>query len=226
MPMIDKFEDEVVGRIQERRGAPVIPEHRDRGLRSCSTRLRRVCSAGVVTVCAVLMLFLPAVALAQIGGSGTIEGTVTDSSGAVVPGAKITARNVATGAEMVRTSNSDGRYNISPLDVGEYTVKISAKGFETLLREKLELNGMQVLPLDVALQAGAADVTVTVTAAPPPLETENATLGATMEHEAYTSLPLEMGGANGVSTDQRRVTDYADHHAGRDQQRDQEQRIG
>ncbi|MGA8939508.1 MAG: carboxypeptidase-like regulatory domain-containing protein, partial [Acidobacteriaceae bacterium] len=155
------------------------------------------------------MFFLPAAASAQLGGSGTIEGTVTDTTGAAIPGAKITARNAATGAEMVRVSNADGRYNVSPLDVGVYTVKISAKGFETLVREKIQLNGMQVLPLDAALKLGAADVTVTVTAAPPPLETQNATLGATMEHEAYTSLPIEMGGANGVSTDQRRVTDYA-----------------
>jgi len=209
MPKIDKSEDEVTGPIRERRGTPVIPEYGERILRSWPTKLRRVCFAGLATVCAVLMLFVPAVALAQIGGSGTIEGTVTDSTGAVIAGAHITARNIATGAEMVRTSNSDGRYNVSPLDVGEYTVKISATGFKTLLREKLELNGMQVLALDAALQTGAADTTVTVTTSPPPLETENATLGATLEHEAYTSLPLEMGGANGVSTDQRRVTDYA-----------------
>ncbi|MGA7155358.1 MAG: carboxypeptidase-like regulatory domain-containing protein [Acidobacteriaceae bacterium] len=155
------------------------------------------------------MLLLPTGASAQIGGSGTIEGTITDTTGAVIPGATITARNIATGSEMVRTSNGDGRYNVSPLQVGTYNVKISAKGFETLLREKISLNGMQVLPLDATLQLGKTDVTVTVTAAPPPLETENATLGATMDHETYTSMPIEMGGANGVSTDQRRVTDYA-----------------
>ncbi|HEX8810799.1 MAG TPA: TonB-dependent receptor, partial [Terracidiphilus sp.] len=68
---------------------------------------------------------------------------------------------------------------------------------------------MQVMGMDLSLQVGAANVTVTVTTAPPALETENATLGATMENDTFISLPLEMGGANGVSTDQRRATDYA-----------------
>ena len=68
---------------------------------------------------------------------------------------------------------------------------------------------MQVLSLDLKLQVGAASTTVTVSTAPPALETEDATLGAAMENDVYQSLPLEMGGANGVSTDQRRATDYA-----------------
>jgi len=165
--------------------------------------------AGLAALCFVLMLLLPAKAGAQIGGTGTIEGTVTDQTGAVVAGARVVAKNAGTGAEMARTTNSDGRYSLAPLDVGIYTVTVSAQGFETLLRKELHVNGMQVLGLDLPLQLGAASVTVTVTSAPPPLETENATLGATMENDTYTSLPLEMGGANGVSTDQRRVTDYA-----------------
>jgi len=68
---------------------------------------------------------------------------------------------------------------------------------------------MQVLGLNLTLKIGTANMTVTVTDAPPPLETENATLGVAMENDAYESLPLEMGGANGVSTDQRRSTDMA-----------------
>ena len=165
--------------------------------------------AGLAALCALAMFLLPVQAGAQIGGTGTIEGTVADPQGAVIPGARVAAKNTATGAEMVRTTNSNGRYNLSPLDVGTYTVTVTASGFETLVRQDLHVNGMQVLGLDLAMQLGAANVTVTVTSAPPPLETENATLGATMENDTYTSLPLEMGGANGVSTDQRRVTDYA-----------------
>ncbi len=209
MSTTHKFGVGMVRPLKMQRRISVIPESGETVLRFWPAIARRACLFGLVALCAAAMLFLPAPASAQIGGTGTIEGTVTDPSGAVIPGATIAARNVATGAEMVRTSNSDGRYNISPLDVGVYRVTVSAKGFETQVRDKLQVNGMQVLGLDVALQLGAANMTVTVTSAPPPLETENATLGATMEHDAYTSLPLEMGGANGVSTDQRRVTDYA-----------------
>jgi hypothetical protein len=74
--------------------------------------------AGLAALCFVLMLLLPAKAGAQIGGTGTIEGTVTDQTGAVVAGARVVAKNAGTGAEMARTTNSDGRYSLAPLDVG------------------------------------------------------------------------------------------------------------
>jgi hypothetical protein len=171
--------------------------------------LRLTRYAALAALVALALFLAPARGWAQIGGTGAIEGTVTDPTGAVVAGAKITAKNTGTGVETVRISNGDGRYSLSPLDVGSYTVTATAQGFETLLRENIHVNGLQVLGLDLTLQLGAANVTVTVTSAPPPLETENATLGGTMENDTYTSLPLEMGGSNGVSTDQRRVTDYA-----------------
>ena len=163
----------------------------------------------LVALCALVIALSPQQNRAQIGGTGTIEGTVSDSTGAVVAGATITARNEATGVEMVRTTNKDGRYNLAPLDAGTYKVTVTAQGFETLVRAKLQVNGLQVMGLDMALQVGVANTVVTVTTEPPPLETEDATLGAVMENEVYESLPLEMGGANGVSTDQRRATDYA-----------------
>jgi hypothetical protein len=155
------------------------------------------------------LLLLPPVALAQLGGTGTIEGTVTDSTGAVVVGAKVTALEVATGVATVRTTTSSGLYTISTLQPGSYTVTVSAAGFETLASENIHLDGLQVLSLNLTLQVGAASQTVTVTTAPPVLETGEATLGAVIENDVYQSLPLEMGGANGVSTDQRRTTDSA-----------------
>jgi hypothetical protein len=157
----------------------------------------------------VLAIMMPLCAKAQLAGAGTIQGTVTDTTGAVVPGATVTARNLSTGVETVRTTTKSGLYSLSPLDVGKYTLTVTAASFETLVRENLQVDGMQVLGLDLTLQVGSTSTTVTVSTAPPPLETEDATLGAVMENEVYQSLPLEMGGANGVSTDQRRVTDYA-----------------
>jgi hypothetical protein len=146
-------------------------------------------------------------AKAQIGGTATIEGTVTDSTGAVVVGAKVAARNVATGAETVRTTTKAGLYTLSPLDPGDYIVTVTAPGFENLTQENLHLDGLQVLALNLTLKVGSATLTVTVNDEPPPLETANATLGSAMESQVYQSLPLEMGavGAN----DQRRATDFA-----------------
>lgn len=146
---------------------------------------------------------------AQLGGTGTIEGTVTDSTGALVVGAKVVARDAATGNEIVRSTTKSGLYTLAPLDPATYNVTITAPGFEKLVRQGIHLDGLQVLALDVSLKAGAPDLTITVTDTPPALQTDNATLGAAMENEVYQSLPLEMGGANGISTDQRRVTDSA-----------------
>jgi hypothetical protein len=146
---------------------------------------------------------------AQLGGTGTIEGTVIDSTGALVVGAKVTARNVGTGAEMVRSTTRSGLYTLAPLDAGDYTVTVVAPSFEKLVRENIHLDGLQVLSLDMTLQPGSATQTVTVTDTPPALETGEATLGAVIENQVYQSLPLEMGGANGISTDQRRTTDSA-----------------
>jgi len=155
----------------------------------------------------VLVFLMPSTIPAQIGGSGTIEGTVTDSSGALVVGAKVTARSASTGTEMVRSTSHSGLYNLSPLDAGEYIITVSAAGFETLVRENVHLDGMQALALNLTLQIGSASQTITVKDEPPPLETENATLGAAMENEVYQSLPLEMGAAG--AADQRRATDFA-----------------
>jgi len=155
----------------------------------------------------ILALLTPFVAHAQIGGSAAIQGTVVDSTGAIVVGAKVTAKSAKTGSQVVRTTTKSGLYNLSPLEVGDYTISVTAPGFETLLRENIHVDGMEVLGLDLTLKVGAANATVTVTDVPPPLETENATLGSVMENEVYQSLPLEMGAAG--SPDQRRATDFA-----------------
>jgi hypothetical protein len=157
----------------------------------------------------VIAMMAPQGAKAQLGASATIQGTVTDATGALVAGANITAQNLATGAKLTRIADKAGYYVLSPLDPGDYTVTTTAAGFESLIRKNVHVDGMQVLGLNLTLKIGTANMTVAVTDAPPPLETENATLGAAMENDAYQSLPLEMGGANGVSTDQRRSTDMA-----------------
>ena len=167
------------------------------------------CSEWTCLVFLVIGLLAPMRSSAQLGGTGTIEGTVIDSTGALVVGAKVTARNVGTGAEMVRSTTRSGLYTLAPLDAGDYTVTVVAPSFEKLVRENIHLDGLQVLSLDMTLQPGSATQTVTVTDTPPALETGEATLGAVIENQVYQSLPLEMGGANGISTDQRRTTDSA-----------------
>lgn len=134
-------------------------------------------------------------ALAQTAGEGSIQGTVTDTSGAVVPGATIKATNKATNVVTVRASSSAGVFNLSPLHPGTYSVEVTATGFKTLLQDNVAVNALQVRALNPVLAIGTAQETVTVTAAPPVLDTADATIGLTMENETYSNLPLQMNGA-------------------------------
>ena len=146
-------------------------------------------------------------AAAQLSGKGEIKGTVTDATGAAVPGAKVVITSTNTGVSVTTTSTSAGDYSVSTLDPGKYTVTFSASGFEKLTQQNVQVNALETQSVNPKLTIGATTETVEVTAAPPQLETSNATLGATMENEMYSALPIEMGAAG--QPDQRRATDFA-----------------
>ena len=165
--------------------------------RQISTRL----AVFVLVLCAA---FISTSSLAQTGGQGAITGTVTDSTGALVPRATVTALNVATGVQTIRISSSDGLYDITPLIPGTYTITVSAKGFETFKQENLTVDAMNALGLNVSLKTGSEATTITVTDAPPALETTNSTLGGTIENSVYTELPVMIAGSQ-----QRDITQFS-----------------
>src|SRR5215510_8583851 len=114
---------------------------------------------------------------AQTGGGGSIQGTVTDAQGGLMPGVTIVATNVATKVETTRKTNEVGRYVIAPLPVGEYTVTVSAAGFQTLIQQKVVVDALAVVNLDLALKVGNVQQSVTVTEAPVQLNTSDSRLG-------------------------------------------------
>jgi hypothetical protein len=147
------------------------------------------------------------VARAQLAGTGAIAGTVTDSTGAVVSNATVTVTSVETNENTVRTTTGAGDFNVTPLTPGMYTVTVTASGFRTFVQENVTVNALQTVALDMKLAIGQSVQTVTVSTAPPVLETTDATLGAVMDNQMYSSLPLLMGA--GGNADQRRATDFA-----------------
>lgn len=104
-------------------------------------------------------------ALAQVD-QGTITGVVTDSSGALVPGASITLTDTDTGLVLRSKADANGIYTFSPIKIGNYTVSATAKGFQTTTQENVHLDVQQRLSVNLALKPGSVSETVTVTAAP------------------------------------------------------------
>jgi hypothetical protein len=132
---------------------------------------------------------------AQIGGTGSIQGIITDTTGAVIPGATVTATNAATGLKTERQTTGAGLYVLSPLTPGEYKISVTATGFRQLEQDKVVVDALSTVGLNLTLQVGASSETVTITSAPAQLNTSDARLGTTIRNELYTNLPLAMGTA-------------------------------
>jgi hypothetical protein len=130
---------------------------------------------------------------AQIGGSGTIKGTVTDRSGAVIPGAAVTAVHTLTGVETRRETTAAGLFVIAPLPAGTYKLTASAQGFRTLVQEQIVVDSLTTAEIDLTLEVGATTESVTVSAVTVELNTADARMGQTIRNEMYTALPLAMG---------------------------------
>ncbi len=147
-----------------------------------------------VYFCLLAALLCAATASGQVAGSGTVQGTVTDPTGAVVVNATVTATNVETGVETSRNTTDAGFFVLTPLQPGEYTVTVKAEGFQTLTQQRVEVIALGTVGLNPKLQLGTANQSIVVTDAPPVLHTDDATMGATMENQLYAALPLAMNG--------------------------------
>jgi len=135
------------------------------------------------------VLFAVQVAMAQVD-QGAITGVVEDTSGAVVPNAQVTVKNTDTGLELQGTTNGSGFYVFSPLKIGNYTVSVTAKGFQTTRQENLHLDAQQRLSIPIALKLGAVSDTVTVTQAAPLLETQTSSVAQVISSETINNTPL------------------------------------
>ena len=142
---------------------------------------------------AAMMLAMTMTAGAQLAGKGSIVGVVKDPSGAIVPGATITATNVANGATVTRVSTGGGDFTISPLDAGIYTVTTTMTGFEKITQQNVHVNALEVFNYNPTLTVGSQGDNITVSAAPPAIQGDNATLGGTLEQETYAALPIQVG---------------------------------
>lgn len=121
---------------------------------------------------------------------GTITGTITDPQGAGVPNVAVTATAIATNLKYSGTSSSDGTYSISQLPVGAFELTASASGFKTYNQTNITIEVSQRLRVDIRLEVGALTESVNITAEIPRVQTEDSSLGATVERKRIEELPL------------------------------------
>ena len=151
---------------------------------SCPGRLRRTLLALVfASVCVPLTVAAQTV-------SGTILGTVTDSSGSVIPNAKVTIVNEGTGLTRTVQSDSNGEFTAPQLPTGHYTVIAELTGFKTMTLSNIELGVDQRARIDLKLEVGAMTESVSVEATSPLIQTSSSELGTTVTAAQIEALPL------------------------------------
>ena len=135
-------------------------------------------------------LLVVSLALAQSTGNATLVGTVTDSTGAVIAGAKVTVVNAGTSFVSESTTTPEGSYYVPNLIPGAYRLTIEAKGFKSYVREGITLRINESPRINVTMEVGAVSDTISVTGEAPLLETETAASGAIMEGMTIVKMPV------------------------------------
>lgn len=155
-------------------------------------------SCGAASLLLALVFAIPVHLHAQ--GLGRISGTVTDSTGAAVPQAKVTVTNVGTGVATVSTTDASGIYALPSLPPAQYKVTATAPGFATYTDSNAVLQADQALTINVSLKVGAAGEVVEVTDVPPQIDTTTGTLSQVIDQQRVNDLPLNGRNAAALTT--------------------------
>jgi hypothetical protein len=140
--------------------------------------------------CFFLIAFLFAWGVSGQNATGRISGTVTDATGAVIGGAKITVTNTGTGASRDTSSDNVGNYQVLDLPIGKYRITAEKAGFAKMITGEQQLLIGQTLRTDLTMSVGATTETVEVEATASSVETVNATLGQSVTSRPLVNMPL------------------------------------
>ncbi len=135
------------------------------------------------------------------GTTGAISGLVTDSQGAVIPGAQVKATHLSTAVANQTTTNDAGVYTFPYLQLGQYYVQISAKGMKETVIKDVRVDEGNISRVDASLQVGTANETVQVTEQVPLLEQESTTIDAAVDQKLINDLPSVAGGGTRAASD-------------------------
>jgi len=145
-----------------------------------------------VFLLSILCLFIARSSFGQGTDLGTVRGTVTDASGAVIAGAKITVTDALTNTSRITSTNSGGSYQVFGLKPGTYAITVEAAGMTKSEIQNVVLNGSDVVTTDVVLKvSSAASSSVVVTIEAPTINTEDQTISQTLTNDAVIELPRD-----------------------------------
>jgi hypothetical protein len=141
----------------------------------------------------IAMLFALSASVQAQESRGTIVGRVTDQSGAAIPAAKVDVTNKAQGVTQSLLANETGLYQATFLLPGQYEVTVEAPGFKKAVRQTVDVNVGDRVTVDIVLEVGATEQSVTVTSESPLLETATASTGQVIDTKRITELPIAHG---------------------------------
>jgi hypothetical protein len=165
----------------------------------CFNRTKSV-SRWVGVILSLTVLLFAAQGRSQIAGTGNIQGTVSDASGAVIPNATVTATDAATQVKHVTKSGNAGGYLFPGLPIGTYVINVVATGFETYEQTGIVLEVGSSIAINVALAVGKQEIKVEVHAEGLALQTEDASFKQTIDEQDITEMPLNGRQMTGLLT--------------------------
>ncbi|QNI37679.1 carboxypeptidase-like regulatory domain-containing protein [Edaphobacter albus] len=127
---------------------------------------------------------------AQIANNTTLVGTITDPSGGVIVGATVSAVNMATNVSYAGTTNREGYYSIPYVSPGTYDVSVEMVGFEKVVNKGTIVQLNLAARTDITLRVGSTNSAVTISATNPPLSTDDAVIGETIDEKKVANLPI------------------------------------
>lgn len=145
--------------------------------------------SGLLVLC-VMVLCAPGLAWAQGATSQTLSGTVVDASGAVIPGADISAKHTGTGVVSTAVSNSDGLFSIPSLPIGTYTVTVTLQGFKTVVVNNVVLTSGAGANVKATMEVGGVSEQITVSSSSAIVQTQSSAISQTINTKQITQLPL------------------------------------
>src|ERR1700730_14429709 len=141
-------------------------------------------------VLCIVILSSPMKSYSQAAGTGSIQGSIVDSTGAIIQKATVTVTNVATQVKHVAVTEGNGLYSFPNLDIGTYSIDVVAEGFERYIRSNVVLEVGSSIAINIDMPVGRTDQKVEVQASGLSLQTEDASFKQTIDQQTVTEMPL------------------------------------